>query len=260
MHLALAHLAAQEACHDVLTNLSPRALAPRAPLAALQQAAVDKVARVGFVAGTVVKEKVLAFERLLFRATRGNMLLKQQDVGLIKDPESGESLSKVVFCVFFAGERAQNKIHKVRGAWGDCDDGVWAVRRCWRCVCLGWRGKRVPFGSRSRGAARAACAWGGGTAGRCGERRAGSQGCYLGLPGPGRIHGIGCGSAGGADGSTTLGVRCWRVRAHERLRVRCWRARVAHARRFARCLAPTSTPSPRTLRASGRWPPRWRGG
>jgi len=73
----------------------------------------DKVAKVGFVAGTIQQEKVLAFERLLFRATRGNVFLKQGPPGIIKDPATGEEQSKVVFVVFFAGERAQAKINKI---------------------------------------------------------------------------------------------------------------------------------------------------
>lgn len=72
------------------------------------------MSKVGFIAGTIQKEKVLAFERLLFRATRGNVFLRQTDVGSLKDPATGEEQAKVVFVVFFAGERAQQKIQKVR--------------------------------------------------------------------------------------------------------------------------------------------------
>ena len=35
------------------------------------------MARLGSVAGVIPQEKISAFERVLFRATRGNMLLKQ---------------------------------------------------------------------------------------------------------------------------------------------------------------------------------------
>jgi V-type H+-transporting ATPase subunit a len=37
--------------------------------------------QLGFVAGTIPVEKLAAFERLLFRATRGNMFLKFTSVG-----------------------------------------------------------------------------------------------------------------------------------------------------------------------------------
>lgn len=56
---------------------------------------------------------MLAFERLLFRATRGNMYLKYASVGAVVDPVSNEKQEKAVFVVFFAGERARTKILKV---------------------------------------------------------------------------------------------------------------------------------------------------
>ena len=55
-----------------------------------------------------------AFERLLFRATRGNMYLRHATVGTVVDPITGEKQEKAVFVVFFAGERARTKILKVR--------------------------------------------------------------------------------------------------------------------------------------------------
>jgi hypothetical protein len=70
--------------------------------------------RLGFVAGLIQQDKLPAFERLLFRATRGNMFLKQSAVGKHKDPASGEQQEKSVFVVFFAGDRARTKILKVR--------------------------------------------------------------------------------------------------------------------------------------------------
>ncbi len=57
-----------------------------------------------------------AFERLLFRATRGNMYLRHATVGTVVDPITGDKQEKAVFVVFFAGERARTKILKVRPA------------------------------------------------------------------------------------------------------------------------------------------------
>ncbi len=54
-----------------------------------------------------------AFERLLFRATRGNMYLRHATVGTVVDPITGDKQEKAVFVVFFAGERARTKILKV---------------------------------------------------------------------------------------------------------------------------------------------------
>ena len=44
----------------------------------------------GFLAGLVPKEKTMAFERILFRATRGNVYLRQAAVEeAVTDPSSG---------------------------------------------------------------------------------------------------------------------------------------------------------------------------
>ena len=66
--------------------------------------------RLGFVAGTIAEDKLHSFERLLFRATRGNMFLKFASVGTVVDPTTTEKVEKAVFVVFFAGERARSKI------------------------------------------------------------------------------------------------------------------------------------------------------
>ena len=57
--------------------------------------------------------QVIPFERLLFRATRGNMFLRTAAVGAVMDPSTTEQQEKSVYVVFFAGERARTKIMKV---------------------------------------------------------------------------------------------------------------------------------------------------
>jgi len=75
--------------------------------------------RLGLVTGLVQTDKAAAFERVLFRATRGNMFLKLAHIdGLVKDPLSGHKVEKSVFVVFFAGERARSKILKLCEAVG----------------------------------------------------------------------------------------------------------------------------------------------
>ncbi|KAK9799428.1 hypothetical protein WJX73_009975 [Symbiochloris irregularis] len=76
-----------------------------------------KSVRLGFVAGTIQQEKIIAFERLLFRATRGNMYLRTLSVGSVVDPTTTEKQEKSVFVVFFAGERARSKILKICDAY-----------------------------------------------------------------------------------------------------------------------------------------------
>ncbi|CAI5534727.1 unnamed protein product [Closterium sp. Naga37s-1] len=96
------------------------------PLLLEQEMASDSSKRLGFVTGLVPLSKVLTFERLLFRATRGNMFLKQEVVDEpVLDPATGEQVEKVVFVVekvvfvvFFSGERARTKIMRICEAFG----------------------------------------------------------------------------------------------------------------------------------------------
>jgi V-type H+-transporting ATPase subunit a len=48
---------------------------------------------VKFVSGIILKSKAMAFERMLFRATRGNMFFNQAPAGEpVTDPISGEEV------------------------------------------------------------------------------------------------------------------------------------------------------------------------
>ncbi|KAI8101512.1 hypothetical protein M9435_001618 [Picochlorum sp. BPE23] len=76
-----------------------------------------KAVQLGFVAGTIPVDKLAPFERLLYRATRGNMYLKYVPVGAVNDPVTGEKQEKAVYVVFFAGERAKAKIIKICDAF-----------------------------------------------------------------------------------------------------------------------------------------------
>ncbi|XVF04991.1 hypothetical protein REPUB_Repub05bG0131400 [Reevesia pubescens] len=72
-----------------------------------------------FISGIICKSKALRFERILFRATRGNMLFNQAPAGEeIMDPVSAEMVEKTVFVVFFSGEQARTKILKICEAFG----------------------------------------------------------------------------------------------------------------------------------------------
>lgn len=75
--------------------------------------------KLGSVSGLVPREKSMAFEKILFRATRGNVFLKQAVVeDSVTDPVSGEKAEKNVFVVFYSGERAKSKILKICDAFG----------------------------------------------------------------------------------------------------------------------------------------------
>ncbi|KAJ9674836.1 hypothetical protein PVL29_024018 [Vitis rotundifolia] len=91
------------------------------PLLLEQEISTDpsKQVKLGFVSGLVPREKSMAFERILFRATRGNVFLKQALVeDCVIDPVLGEKIEKNVFVIFFSGERVKNKILKICDAFG----------------------------------------------------------------------------------------------------------------------------------------------
>ncbi|XP_051213637.1 V-type proton ATPase subunit a3 [Lolium perenne] len=79
----------------------------------------SKQVKLGFLSGLVPKQKAMAFERILFRSTRGNMLLRQESIDEpITDPQSGEKVVKNSFIIFYSGERAKSKIVKICDAFG----------------------------------------------------------------------------------------------------------------------------------------------
>ncbi|XP_010555275.1 PREDICTED: V-type proton ATPase subunit a3-like [Tarenaya hassleriana] len=79
----------------------------------------SKQVKLGFLTGLVPREKSMAFERILFRATRGNIFMRQSVAEEpVVDPVSGEKTEKNVFVVFFSGERAKSKILKICEAFG----------------------------------------------------------------------------------------------------------------------------------------------
>ncbi|KVI02018.1 ATPase, V0 complex, subunit 116kDa [Cynara cardunculus var. scolymus] len=115
------------------------------PLLKDQESTADqgKQVKLGFLTGLVPKGKAMAFERILFRATRGNVFLRQASLEeAVVDPNSGEKVNrsllhfylpclgecfdikypfdveKNVFAVFFSGERAKSKILKICEAFG----------------------------------------------------------------------------------------------------------------------------------------------
>ncbi|KAF8395009.1 hypothetical protein HHK36_018948 [Tetracentron sinense] len=85
----------------------------------LEQSEPSNQAGLRFISGIICKSKALRFERMLFRATRGNMLFHQATAEEhIVDPVSAEMIEKTVFVVFFSGEQAKTKILKICEAFG----------------------------------------------------------------------------------------------------------------------------------------------
>lgn len=87
-------------------------------LAAPQESSTDpsKQVKLGFLTGLVPRGKCLAFERILFRATRGNVFLRQAVVeNPVTDPVTGEKVLFLPFCLHmcFKNRCLATKIDKV---------------------------------------------------------------------------------------------------------------------------------------------------
>ena len=71
------------------------------------------------VAGLLPSAQMARFERLLFRATRGNMILRQRATEYpMRDPGTGEDVAKTMFVIFFQGETLQEKVTKICESFG----------------------------------------------------------------------------------------------------------------------------------------------
>lgn len=64
--------------------------------------------------GVIARDKLVGFERLLWRACRGNVFLRQVPVDeKLKDPATGEELYKNVFIVFYQGDQLDFRVRKI---------------------------------------------------------------------------------------------------------------------------------------------------
>ena len=68
----------------------------------------------GFITGVVEASKFLSFERVLWRATRGNLYMRHSEVDEdMNDTATGEYVKKNVFIIFYQGSRVEAKIRKI---------------------------------------------------------------------------------------------------------------------------------------------------
>uniref|UniRef100_A0A672ULP3 V-type proton ATPase subunit a n=1 Tax=Strigops habroptila TaxID=2489341 RepID=A0A672ULP3_STRHB len=71
-------------------------------------------AKLGFTAGVIKRERMIHFERLLWRACRGNVYLKYTEMDTpLEDPVTREEVKKNVFIIFYQGEQLKQKIKKI---------------------------------------------------------------------------------------------------------------------------------------------------
>uniref|UniRef100_A0A8B9QD36 V-type proton ATPase subunit a n=1 Tax=Apteryx owenii TaxID=8824 RepID=A0A8B9QD36_APTOW len=69
---------------------------------------------VKFTAGVIKRERMIPFERLLWRACRGNIYLRYTEMDTpLEDPVTREEMKKNVFIIFYQGEQLKQKIKKI---------------------------------------------------------------------------------------------------------------------------------------------------
>nr|XP_029716270.1 V-type proton ATPase 116 kDa subunit a isoform X4 [Aedes albopictus] len=70
--------------------------------------------KLGFVAGVILRERLPAFERMLWRACRGNVFLRQAMIeSPLEDPSNGDKVYKSVFIIFFQGDQLKTRVKKI---------------------------------------------------------------------------------------------------------------------------------------------------
>lgn len=74
---------------------------------------------IGFVAGVVPRDRVEVFERILWRALRGNLFMNQTEIQEpLIDPSTNEPVAKNVFVIFAHGKEILAKIRKISESMG----------------------------------------------------------------------------------------------------------------------------------------------
>ncbi|KAL1600413.1 H(+)-transporting V0 sector ATPase subunit a [Paraconiothyrium brasiliense] len=77
------------------------------------------VMNIGFVAGVIPRERIAAFERILWRTLRGNLYMNQSEIPEpIINPENNEESNKNVFIIFAHGKEIIAKIRKISESMG----------------------------------------------------------------------------------------------------------------------------------------------
>ncbi|KAG9239535.1 putative V-type proton ATPase subunit A [Amylocarpus encephaloides] len=77
------------------------------------------VMNIGFVAGVIPRDRVAAFERILWRTLRGNLYMNQSEISEeLIDPANNEPIKKNVFLIFAHGKEIIAKIRKISESLG----------------------------------------------------------------------------------------------------------------------------------------------
>ncbi|KAF7960713.1 hypothetical protein EAE96_000386 [Botrytis aclada] len=74
---------------------------------------------IGFVSGVIPRDRIAAFERILWRTLRGNLYMNQSEISEpIVDPTNNEAINKNVFVIFAHGKELIAKIRKISESLG----------------------------------------------------------------------------------------------------------------------------------------------
>jgi V-type H+-transporting ATPase subunit a len=74
---------------------------------------------IGFVAGVISRDRIAAFERILWRTLRGNLYMNQSEIPEpLVDPTTNEAVNKNVFVIFAHGKEILAKIRKISESMG----------------------------------------------------------------------------------------------------------------------------------------------
>lgn len=77
------------------------------------------VMNIGFVAGVIPRERIAAFERILWRTLRGNLYMNQTEIPeRIINADDGQEVSKNVFVIFAHGKEIIAKIRRISESLG----------------------------------------------------------------------------------------------------------------------------------------------
>lgn len=72
-------------------------------------------------AGVIDRSRLLAFETMLWRVSKGNVFLKFADIEEpMEDPNTGDKLYKAVFMIFFQGDALRTRVKKICEAFHAC--------------------------------------------------------------------------------------------------------------------------------------------
>lgn len=78
----------------------------------------DTGIRFSYLAGVLPQSEQMRFERMVFRATRGNAFLRFAEINEpITDPETGNQVPKMVFVIMFRSTNIETKLRKICDAF-----------------------------------------------------------------------------------------------------------------------------------------------